>query len=112
MNLATQEIIEKVLLINEMPNRGVLFIQSTNNETLKKNLGLRLRKQCRIPEVLERHLHDYIPERDSKFIRNYIMKRLSHDGIPYDKGHTLQQAITLHSSKLVAGTIPMIGMFL
>lgn len=41
-NLATQEIIERALMTNFLENGDVLFLQSTENETVEKTPGLRL----------------------------------------------------------------------
>ena len=69
-------------------------------------------KRCRIPEVLQAHADEKVEEAKTKFVKQYLKRRLLHDGNPYHEGEALRTALEIQQPKLICGTVPMIGMLL
>ncbi|VDD89788.1 unnamed protein product [Enterobius vermicularis] len=81
-NLAVQEIAEKVLSQKRLRNGDIIFLQSAaDEEMMDQKQKPKAWVSCRIPEILQGHMCDEMPEANTPFVRRYLSKRLAHDKI-------------------------------
>ncbi|VDD88223.1 unnamed protein product [Enterobius vermicularis] len=92
-NLAVQGIVEEVLARITLENGALLFIQAPANELVPKTNGIHRWEGCRLEEIFVKYIQDDMPEADNAFIKEYVGRRIDHDGNEYHEAEAIRQAI-------------------